>query len=404
MNSVVDLQERIRQLTDAATAYGRKLQEREAELLQARIEIATVVPENERLRAERGVFQQRALDLENHNQLLTESATEMARRLQDQDAELVQARIEIATVAPENERLRAEHAVFRQRALDLEDHNRLLTESATEMARRLQHQDAELMQARIKQNETENELRRMQEAARHVQGPHQIPKPHTLVHGGMRDVEPRFKNIAEMCMPYTESSVESLYALYKSVEYIVAAKIPGDLVISGVGRGGDCVLVAATLLAFHDDTRRIFMFDTFEVVSHRDSANDSDPDSPKCVSVAELQLRLCRAGYPLDKLVFVKGFVEETAGLEHPVKDVALLHLNIDLYRSTLRMLESFYPCLADGGVLVLDDYGHCAGQHDAATAYFKAIREPALFNRIDYGCRVSVKRRTDRRLADQAL
>src|SRR5215468_5152045 len=184
MNSVVDLQERIRQLTDAATAYGRKLQEREAELLQARIEIATVVPENERLRAERGVFQQRALDLENHNQLLTESATEMARRLQDQDAELVQARIEIATVAPENERLRAEHAVFRQRALDLEDHNRLLTESATEMARRLQHQDAELMQARIKQNETENELRRMHEAARHVQGPHQIPKPHTLVHAG----------------------------------------------------------------------------------------------------------------------------------------------------------------------------------------------------------------------------
>jgi len=136
-------------LTLAATDRARKLQEGEAELTEARIEIATLSKDNEFLRVGNAIIAQRAAEFEEHNQLLTESATETARKLQQRDAELTRALTEIATIMPANERLRAEHAVIFQRAAELEAHNQLLTESATDTARKLQRRDAELTQALI---------------------------------------------------------------------------------------------------------------------------------------------------------------------------------------------------------------------------------------------------------------
>jgi len=383
MNPVVDLHERIRQLTDAAAAYGRKLQEREAELVQARTEIATAVPENERLRAEHAVFQQRALDLENHNRLLTESATEMARRLQDQDAELVQARIEIATVVPENERLRAEHAVFQQRALDLENHNRLLTESATERARRLQE---------IRQTD------------------YQLLMAHQQLLAGMKDAEPQFYEIYEKCRAYTMTSVERLYALYKSVEYIVAANIPGDFAETGVWQGGSCMLIAETLIALGDRSRRIFLFDTFEghpkpaerdvdlwgnraIDEWRCTVGEDSHGNWAYVSLEDVQTNLTRTGYPADRLVFVKGLLEDTAADASSLENLALLRLDTDWYASTKAALEHLYQRLVQGGILIVDDYGHYKGQQQAVDEYFAAGRQPILLNRIDYSCRLAVKR-----------
>ena len=81
---------------------------------------------------------------------------------------------------------------------------------------------------------------------------------------GIKDTDPRFQELYEKCRPYTMTSVEALYALYKSVEYIVASNLAGDFAESGVWRGGSCMLIAETLLAFGDSSRRIFLFDTFE--------------------------------------------------------------------------------------------------------------------------------------------
>jgi len=136
-------------LTEAATERARKVQEGEAELTEARIEIATLSKDNDFLRVGNAIIAQRAAEFEEHNQLLTESATETARKLQQRDAELTRALTEIATIMPANERLRAEHAVIFQHAAELEAHNQLLTESATDTARKLQRRDAELTQALI---------------------------------------------------------------------------------------------------------------------------------------------------------------------------------------------------------------------------------------------------------------
>ena len=142
---------------------------------------------------------------------------------------------------------------------------------------------------------------------------------------GMKDAEPRFHEIYERCRVYTMTSVERLYALYKSVEYIVSAKVPGDVVEVGVWRGGSCMLIAETLLALGDSSRRIFLCDTFAGHPRPDADKDVDLWGNRAiddwhrhvgednhgnwgyVSIDEVRENLRRTGYPADKLEFVQG-------------------------------------------------------------------------------------------------
>ena len=47
-----------------------------------------------------------------------------------------------------------------------------------------------------------------------------------------------FIKIYESCKDYTMTSIERMYAIYKSVEYIIKNNIGGDFVECGVWRGG----------------------------------------------------------------------------------------------------------------------------------------------------------------------
>src|SRR5262249_60604343 len=122
----------------------------------------------------------RAAQLAHHNQQLAESAMEATRKLQQCQG----------------------HGTHLHLALkhqdQLREHNRLLTESATDMARKLQE---------VRQTD------------------YQLLMAHQQLLAGMKDAEPRFSEIYEKCRAYTMTSVERLYALYKSVEYIVSANI-----------------------------------------------------------------------------------------------------------------------------------------------------------------------------------
>ena len=63
---------------------------------------------------------------------------------------------------------------------------------------------------------------------------------------------------------FSMTSVERMFDLYKSVEYIVKAGVPGDIVECGVWRGGSMMLVAKTLQMLGDTSRGLWLYDTFE--------------------------------------------------------------------------------------------------------------------------------------------
>jgi hypothetical protein len=96
-------------------------------------------------------------------------------------------------------------------------------------------------------------------------------------------------------------------------------------------------------------------------------------------------------GYPADKLHFVRGPVEQTLPHNAPA-ELALLRLDTDWYESTRHELEHLYPRVSDGGVLIIDDYGHWEGARRAVDEYFERQAKPLLLNRIDYTGRVAIK------------
>jgi len=86
---------------------------------------------------------------------------------------------------------------------------------------------------------------------------------------------------------------------------------------------------------------------------------------------------------------FVVGKVEDTIPARAP-ESIALLRLDTDWYESTRHELQHLYPRLAEGGVLIIDDYGHWQGARRAVDEYFRD--RPILLNRIDYTGRIAIK------------
>jgi hypothetical protein len=84
--------------------------------------------------------------------------------------------------------------------------------------------------------------------------------------------------------------------------------------------------------------------------------------------------------------------VEDTIPKNVP-DSLAILRLDTDWYESTKVALVHFYPRLVSGGVMIVDDYGHYRGQRQAVDEYLRELGESPLLHRVDYSCRVMVKR-----------
>jgi hypothetical protein len=69
---------------------------------------------------------------------------------------------------------------------------------------------------------------------------------------------------------------------------------------------------------------------------------------------------------------------------------IALLRLDTDWYESTKVELETLYPLLEPGGVLIIDDYGHFSGARKAVDEYFR--NQEIWMHYVDYTCRLVMK------------
>ena len=60
--------------------------------------------------------------------------------------------------------------------------------------------------------------------------------------------------------------------------------------------------------------------------------------------------------------------------------------MDTDFYESTKIELETLYPRLSKGGILIIDDYGHFKGCRKAVDEYFDNSK--ITLHYIDYSCR----------------
>lgn len=216
-----------------------------------------------------------------------------------------------------------------------------------------------------------------------------------------------FQEVKSSCDPYTLTTTERLYALWKAVHHLERRSIAGALVECGVWRGGSAMLCAYTLKRMSSADREIYLYDTFqgmprptdrdvrfdgeEAVDRWESKREKRGSRWHRAPLEDVKANLARTGYPADRIRYVKGKVEDTIPGTIPDR-IALLRLDTDFFESTAHELEHLYPRLVEGGILIVDDYGHWRGAREAVDRYFRNRAEPIFLSRVDYSCRVGVK------------
>jgi hypothetical protein len=195
-----------------------------------------------------------------------------------------------------------------------------------------------------------------------------------------------------------------------AIRYLHDAGIPGDIVECGVWRGGNCMLAALTLASLGDETRSVWLYDTFAGMSEpseldrdvyggsaldmrgRSHSAERRPTPFQFVaSLDDVTANMASTGFPAARTRYVEGRVEETLPAERP-HAIALLRLDTDWYESTAHSMRHLFPLLAPGGVLLLDDYGDWPAVRQAVHECLDELDERLLLHRIDNTGRIAVR------------
>ena len=189
----------------------------------------------------------------------------------------------------------------------------------------------------------------------------------------------------------------------KAVRYCHRDNIKGSLVECGVWKGIQIVRACETILKYDLPLMDIYLYDTFEgmpaptkedfklydkdgacatadLVQQRWEAKRFNPKNKKEIkggwcfcSLKDVKSNINKTKYPEEKLHYVKGDVMETLkNPENYPKEIAILRLDTDWYKSSKYELEVLYKHVVPGGFIIFDDYNSWNGQRQATDEFFK--------------------------------
>ncbi|HBE90431.1 MAG: hypothetical protein A3E37_01450 [Candidatus Andersenbacteria bacterium RIFCSPHIGHO2_12_FULL_46_9] len=141
----------------------------------------------------------------------------------------------------------------------------------------------------------------------------------------------------------------------------------GDYAEVGVYRGSSAKTICAA-----KGTKRLHLFDTFDGLP---TSRDIDRRfSPHMFSSSASDVKIRLASYP--NIHIYQGIFPASAA---PVTDktFAFVHLDVDVFQSTIAALQFFYPRLAPQGILLTHDYSSAAGVKKAFDNFFHLKPEP---------------------------
>lgn len=165
------------------------------------------------------------------------------------------------------------------------------------------------------------------------------------------------------------------YELYKSI-----INLPGHIVDCGVYKGSSLIRFATFRDILESPySRKIIGFDIFGKFPKQDDPNDSkfikgfESSGGDGIPVTELNKVFMHK--KIDNYELVEGDIAETVPkyvLEHPEFKIALLHIDVDVYKPTEVILKYLFDKVVKGGLVVFDDFGLIAGETRAIDEYFK--------------------------------
>lgn len=152
-------------------------------------------------------------------------------------------------------------------------------------------------------------------------------------------------------------------SLMQALQLVLDRKVPGEIAECGVWKGHSAHMIASRLRDCCT-SKTLHLFDSFKGLSSR-----GELDSSRFLMTAEDEARE-RKYFAVDletvrenlsdfsSIRFYPGWIPERFS---EVKDTrfCFVHLDVDLFQPMCDSLEFFAPRVSDGGLMVVDDYGH---------------------------------------------
>ncbi|HTL81425.1 MAG TPA: TylF/MycF/NovP-related O-methyltransferase [Bacteroidia bacterium] len=161
--------------------------------------------------------------------------------------------------------------------------------------------------------------------------------------------------------------------------------IEGCVIECGVWRGGMIAGIAELL----GKKRNYFLFDSFEGLPPAKEIDgesaikwQKDVNSPGYYDNCRAEMKWAEEAMKksgAENFRLVKGWFDKTIPVFELNEPIAILRLDGDWYDSTMVCLEHFFPHVAEGGLIILDDYyvwdGCSRALHDYLSAHKRGER-----------------------------
>ena len=190
---------------------------------------------------------------------------------------------------------------------------------------------------------------------------------------------------------HSMAGMARLEHLRACVECVVREDVAGDLIETGVWRGGACILMRAVLRALGDTSRKVWVADSFAGLPKPDAEKyPADAGDTlyafKELAVSQAQVRANFQRYDLldGQVAFLEGLFANTLPTA-PIEKLSLLRLDGDMYESTMDAITALYPKLSVGGFCIVDDYGAVPACRLAVNDYRRAHGIESPVQMIDW-------------------
>ena len=205
-----------------------------------------------------------------------------------------------------------------------------------------------------------------------------------LIHPQPSNLEMRTEGRDWPTIADTMIGLKRLDNLQFCVEDLLANNVPGDLIETGVWRGGASIFMRAILEAHGVKDKLVWVADSFQGLpppnSDKYPADTGDMHHTVnflAASLEEVKRNFSRYGLLDGQVHFLQGWFRDTLSTISN-QQWAVVRVDGDMYESTMDALVNLYPNLSTGGYIIIDDYGAIPACHQAVHDYRDAhgIRE----------------------------
>lgn len=185
--------------------------------------------------------------------------------------------------------------------------------------------------------------------------------------------------------------IPNLNNLHDLLTYVMENNLDGELVETGVWRGG-AVIFMASFNKFYNLNKKIYACDSYEglpknsIYEEDAIVNGNDKRFDFAVSLEEVQNNFLKYDVLDENVIFVKGFFEDTMKNIN-IDKISILRLDGDMYTSTIVVLEELYDKVVPKGVIIIDDYGWDIAGCSNAVDNFRKSRNITSEMHFSFGC-----------------